>query len=800
MPRSVVSYRALVWLPLAAWAAATAARAAEPTAEELEFFEKKIRPVLVRECYECHSAEAAKANKLRGGLALDLREAARRGGESGPAVVPGNVEQSLLISALKHDSYVMPPTKKLSNEVIADFEQWIRRGAPDPRDGAATVTAAIDYDRARREHWSFQPLGNPTPPTVRHAAWVRNDVDRFLLAKLEAAGLQPSPEADPATLLRRVYFDLIGLPPSVEEVEAFVRDFSPSRTLPLSHSRAVDGEKGRGGEGEMHADAYAAVVDRLLASPQYGERWGRHWLDLARYADSSGFHNDLDRPTAWRYRDYVIDAFNQDKPYARFVAEQLAGDELDDACDATRIATGFNCNGPSNEDNMGVGKFKEQYRLDQLDDVISTTATVFLGLTVGCARCHDHKIDPIAAEDYYRLLAVFGNAEKVGGPTAKKPKKGEEDKQPKFQAFVETSAKAKPTYLLRRGNLDFRGAEVQPGVPTIAALRPVVFATPAKDAPSTGRRRQLAEWIADPANPLSYRVLANRLWQHHFGRGIVATPSNFGRGGARPTHPELLDYLAQQIIADGGRLKATHRLIVTSAAYRQSGMRNAEFGMRSSGNSALRIPNSALSIDPDNHLLSHMPLRRLEAEALRDAVLAISGKLNLQQGGPGIKPRIRAELLDASQRNKWPVLEREGPEQWRRSVYIYIKRQLLMPMMELFDAPTASETVAARSQSVVPTQALLLMNDEFIEEQARYAAERVLRESEGDVPRAIERLSIATLARRPSSARSREAMDFVRRREDAYVSEGSKRDEARLRAVADLAHVLFNSNEFVYVE
>lgn len=750
-------------------ACASTAPAAEPNPHDLEFFEQKIRPVLVEKCYECHSAEAAKGNKLKGNLLLDTREGSRRGGDSGPAVVPGKIDESLIVSALKHESFIMPPTSKLSAAVAADFEHWIQRGAPDPREGGAGKVATIDFEKARREHWAFQPMQQPSPPAVQNKKWVRNEIDAFVLAKLEEKNLAPSVEAGRTTWLRRVTFDLIGLPPSPEEIAAFVDDRSP--------------------------DAFERVVDRLLDSPHYGERWGRHWLDLARYADSSGFHNDLDRPNAWKYRDYVIESFNADRPYAQFVIEQLAGDEIAGADEQSRIATGFNCNGPSNEDNVAKdAKSKERYRLDQLDDVISTVATVYLGLTVGCARCHDHKIDPISAEDYYRFLAVFNNTEKHGPPmTDSQYKKLTPEKRPKFQGLIETSAKIRPTYLLRRGNLDFPAGEVQPGVPTVLAARSIEFPAPGKDAKTTGRRRTLAEWIAAPTNPLTYRVLANRLWQHHFGRGIVATPSNFGFGGAKPTHPELLDYLAQKIIADGGRLKPTQRAIVLSATYRQT---SAERGTRSAERSG---GASAAQIDPDNSLLWRQNKQRLEAEAIRDAILTASGKLNPQRNGPGIKPRIRAELLDASKRNQWPVIEKEGPAQWRRSVYIYVKRQLLMPMMELFDAPTTTESTSSRQASIVPTQALLLMNDEFIEDQSKYLAERVFKEAiRGNA--AVERIFLLTLSAPPSQERLDDALAFLAERKTAYADDGLTVDEARVKAWADLAHVLFNSNQFVFVE
>ncbi len=612
---------------------------------------------------------------------------------------------------------------------------------------AAVVAQAAAPDlEAGRAHWAFQPLNTPTAPPVRQESWPVNDLDRFILARLEKDGLAPSPPADRATLIRRVTFDLTGLPPTPGEIDAFVRDDSPQ--------------------------AYEALVDRLLASPHYGERWGRHWLDLARYADTSGFHNDLDRPQAWKYRDYVIRSFNEDKPYARFIAEQLAGDEVPGADESSLIATGFCRNGPSNDDNMGkTPEAIAQYRADQMDDVVSTLSSVFLGLTVGCARCHDHKTEPISARDYYSLVAAFNGTERLGLPSgATGVKKGQEAK---VMALVETQPAVPPTRLLLRGLASNPGEEVPAAVPAVLAPEPVRFPQP--DGRTSLRRRTLAEWIA--AQPLTARVMVNRVWQHHFGAGLVTTPSNFGLSGEPPTHPELLDWLAARFLGEGGRLKPVHRLMLLSATYRQ----------RSTAD-----PGSfAHQQDPENRLLWRMNLQRMEAEVLRDSILAASGKLNRAPGGPGFKPRIRPELLDASQRNKWPVLPKEGPEQWRRSVYIYLKRQLLVPSLELFDAPTTTDSCALRSQSTVPTQALVLMNDEFVEEQAGWLARRALAEG-GDRPEAvIDRLFLHTLGRRPTPERQRQALDFLSAREAAGD---------RLAAFTDLAHTLFNSSEFVYLK
>jgi len=607
---------------------------------------------------------------------------------------------------------------------------------------------SIDEGRA---HWAFQPLSDTKPPAVKNTAWPKNDLDRFVMAAFEKNGGSPAPEVDPATLIRRVTLDLTGLLPTPDEITAFESDMSDSSDK---------------------SDAYAALIERLLQSPHYGERWGRHWLDLARYADTGGTHNDLDRPHAWKYRDYVIRSFNDDKPYARFVAEQLAGDEIEGASEETLIATGFGRNGTSNDDNMGKNDDAlAQYRADQLDDVISTTSSVFLGLTLGCARCHDHKTDPLLQRDYYSLLAIFNGTEKHGlvpGTQDKDDKRVKIDEATKVHALIETKPDVPPTHIMLRGSALNLGEEVPPAVPTL--FKPLSFPSPA--AKSSLRRKTLAEWITAPDNALAWRVIANRVWQHHFGQGLVASPSNFGFTGAKPSHPEVLDYLAKQLIANGGRFKALHKLILMSATYRQS--------------SALVVRASARS----DGLKAELPtprLQRMEAEVLRDCILQASGKLNDQMGGPGIKPRLRADLLPVSQRNKWPLLKEEGPEQWRRSVYIYQKRQLLMPMMELFDAPTTTDSCAVRLESTVPTQALVLMNDEFVEEQAAHLAQRA---SSATLDATIQRMFMLTLGHEPSADRLQQSRDFVKAREAASTHD---------QALTDLAHVLLNSSEFVYI-
>jgi hypothetical protein len=477
---------------------------------------------------------------------------------------------------------------------------------------------------------------------------------------------------------------------------------------------------------------------------------------------------------------------NDDKPFGRFLKEQIAGDEIDPRDPELLAATGFLMAGPSNDDNMGART--EKYRLEQLDDVVSTTSTVFLGLTLGCARCHDHKYDPLPQEDYYRFLAIFDNVERrevplkdgtvdfalAKVPDRKKPMKGD------YVAFVsDAGAKKRTTHMLWRGNVETPGPEVKPGVPHVLATT-IDLAAPK----SAGWRSSFADWLASPENPLTYRVLANRIWRHHFGRGLVATPSNFGLGGDRPSHPELLDWLAQELVRNGGRMKPLHRTIVLSSTYRQSS----------------RTEPALAKSDPGNVLLARMSKRRLEAEAIRDGILAVSGKLNLEMGGPGVKPRMHPDLLTSSQRNKWPDVTKEGPREWRRSVYVYIKRQLLLMMLSLFDAPTASSSCGRREESTVPTQALLLMNDDFVADQAGYFADRVRSEA-GNDPRAwVDRAFVLALGKSPSETRAVEATRFLAERRDVYEKGNASRSEADRRALVDLCHVLFNCNEFIYVD
>ena len=571
---------------------ATAKDAASP--EAVRFFEAKVRPVLVDNCFQCHGE-----NKQEDNLRLDSRAGIIAGGDQGPAIVPGKPEESLLIQAVKHSPDLsMPPKKQLASEQIADLTLWIKSGAAWPVDGttvAMTTTGGSGIRRGKkitakdRAHWAFQPVKEPPIPVVKNAAWVANPIDAFVLARLEAKGLSPNPPADKRQLVRRLYYDLTGLPPTPAEVEAFAADSSPG--------------------------AYDALVDRLLDSPHYGEKWGRNWLDLVRYADTNSYERDDPKPNAWRYRDYVIRSLNADKPYDQFVREQLAGDELSDPAPDSLIATGYY--------RLGIWDAEpadhELARYNELDDIVATTSQVFLGMTVDCARCHDHKIDPIPQKDYYKLLSFFQNINPYhnGGPTdelpiALDPAAQKADSQAVLEAkpnpdrhhkkpvgemalcVTERGSVAPETFVLLRGNPQNKGEIVEPGFLAVLGDEKAVIPTPSPEAKSTGRRTALANWIVAPGNPLTARVMVNRIWQYHFGRGIVRSPNNFGTQGDAPTHPELLDWLAAEFVKQGWRLKPLHRLIVHCERLDRVVGQHAGFGSRSGERFVLAVRHAAI--------------------------------------------------------------------------------------------------------------------------------------------------------------------------------------------------------------
>jgi mono/diheme cytochrome c family protein len=820
--------------------------AAKTAPQSTELFKQKVLPILEANCTACHGAKIQRSR-------LDLRteEAILKGGTRGPSVVPGAPDKSVLYRMVIHKEEPAMPMggDKLSDAEIAVIAEWINKLTPvaaaaNTEHGPPTRQAGYSITDKDRQFWAFVKPVRPAIPTVKNKAWVRNEIDAFVLSKLEANGLQPSPHASPRELLRRVYFDLIGLPPTPEEMAAFLKN--PSE------------------------QAYQQVIDKLLASPHYGERWGRHWLDLARYADSGGYEFDYDRPHAWRYRDYVIKAFNADKPYDQFVREQLANDLIAGTDNAEAlIPTGFLRNGPT-VDNVE----DEETRTDELDDMISTTSAVFQGLTVGCARCHDHKYDPIPQRDYYRLQAVFfpfkktektfatpaeqeahkalnktfdekvrpfrqqiaaiekpvreklmrekiefhvNLAKKSSGfgelteaqfreetskrlykevnlqaeeieaelsPEALKQRKelqkqiDEINKQrpkplPSAMGITDV-ADPKQAHLLKRGDWRNKGEAVNPGLPCVL--------TDGKDLPPQNRRRQLAEFIASPDNPLTARVAVNRIWQYHFGKGIVKTPSDFGATGDRPSHPELLDFLATEFVKRGWSWKAMHRLMLISNTYRQ----------------ASQHVEAGATKDPENRLLWRFNPRRIEAEVLRDSLLAVSGKLNTEMYGPGVYPRIDPDVVNAGSRPRWPLDAKDESATFRRSVYIFIKRSVLVPLIEVFDCPVTVVSAPMRPVSTVSPQALALLNNQFVLEQAGFMAERVVREA-GTQPRAqVRRGFLLALGRQPSVKEMQWSLEFLKTQAAGHAER--KTDKPETAALRDFCHALVNLNEFLYVD
>jgi hypothetical protein len=712
--------------------------------------------------------------------------------------------------------------------------------------------------------WAYRELVRPAVPQVKGSAWVRNPIDAFILSKLEARGLAPAPPAPKAALLRRISYDLTGLPPSPEEVDAFLADDSP--------------------------DAYERLVERLLASPRHGEKWGRHWLDLVRYAETNGYERDGTKPNAWRFRDYVIRSFNEDKPYDRFVREQIAGDEIEPATADAIIATGYYRLGLWDDEAADP----LQARYDELDDILSTTAQAFLATTINCARCHDHKADPVPQEDYYRMLAFFADIPRYGarsasekhiltditglvapgpGPPARwsgtqaeldalfdrkaavareigeieaaaivrmsaedqRRTEGEERAEvlaAKLHLHLEPAEKKRwddlkaeleriekaiegereprreargrgrrsrdsgrvlalsinncdpqppPVHLLVRGSPHAPGKEVEPGFPR--ALSPAGPATaptgkgPPPGPRSAGRRRALADWIVSAENPIAPRAIANRLWLHHFGRGLVRTPNDFGKLGEQPTHPDLLDWLASEIIARGWSLKSMHRLIVTSSAYRMS-----------SGDDP-----AGLAKDPANDAFWRFDPRRLTAEEVRDSVLAVNGSLNLEMGGPSVYTEVpRAVLATSSQPGRaWgqsPPAQRD-----RRSVYVFMKRSLIEPVLATFDIADPDSSCAARFTTTVPTQALTSLNGDFFTREAARFAERLRREAGGGAAAQVRLALRLALSREPSAREVEENAAFLR---SLATEEGS----SEAKALDHFSLLVFNLNEFLYLD
>lgn len=817
-------------------------------------FVRDIDPILRKRCQACHGSVTQMS-----GLRLDSREAALKGGSGGTVIVPGSSSSSKLFRLVSgaEGNKVMPPSgSRLSAEEVELVRLWIDQGVIWPTTGQASA------DKPRPTHWSFQRLSRPQPPSTRNPTWARNPIDRFVLARLEREGIEPSPEAGRRTLIRRVSFDLTGLPPSPEEVEAFLRDNRP--------------------------DAYEHLVDRLLVSPHFGERWARHWLDLARYADSDGYEKDYVRPNAWRWRHWVIDAFNRDQPFDQFTIEQIAGDLLPGATLDQKIATGFHRNTLTNREG---GVNIEQFRVEQVVDRAATVGTVWLGLTVGCAQCHDHKYDPIRQKDFYQLYAFFNNADEaevdaplaaeVGPFLANQPvyrKKRQEllnlyrvpelqgpwearmrearanpgkwtDWDHAYDAFqkyldhadrildtplenrseksrdaitnhfvinyhrviekeqwkalkfvelrkklqnlrdqypalseapviAETPGLGRTSHVHIRGDWKRQGVEVQPDVP--AFLPPL--------AAKSKTRVDLAKWLVSPDNPLTARVTVNRFWQELFGRGLVRTSADFGAQGEKPSHPELLDWLAGQFVDNGWRVKALLRTIVTSATYRQSSYSRPDVDAR----------------DPGNSLLARQSRLRLPSESVRDAALSVSELLYPAVGGKSVRPPIPQGVVDLSYAGsvKWP--ESAGKDRYRRGLYILFQRTVPYPMLMNFDQPDASLPACRRERSNTPLQALNLLNDPVFVEAAQALAIRV--QTVPDTQR-VDRLWELCLSRMPSPRERDWVSSYFKSQTEAFYNDPTQagrmfphepgKGNAEGAAWTALASVLLNLDEFI---
>ncbi len=797
----------------------------EPSqAEASKFFDAQIKPILEAHCYSCHGG----GKRLRGELDLTTHAGLVKGGENGKVIDLKTPGKSRLLVAINHGKIKMPPRGKLPQAQIDLLTKWVDMGAPY---SASTVVrhGPPKVDDRAKSWWAFRPLKQLDLPKVADEKWVRNPIDAFILAKLESRGLKPAPPVDKEALLRRVTYDLIGLPPTPDEVKGFLADKS--------------------------LDAYEKVVARLLNSPHYGERWARHWLDLVRYAETDSFERDNPKPFVWRYRDYVIRSFNEDKPYPQFIREQLAGDELDKVTADSLIATGYYRLGPW--DDEPVDKALAYY--DGLDDIVTTTGQVFLGLTISCARCHDHKIDPMPQKDYYRFLAFFHGIRHYGAAASLRPVALPEDltkQNPKvseykrsvaevekqmqaieekvaprlqggeiddfkfptnrldilrknagkllsledfnrYQTLVESlekleksrptvmaqalcvnevGPKAQDTFILVRGSPKAKGERVEPGFPSVLTDIKANLPDVPKDAKSSHRRRVLADWIASKENPLTWRVAANRLWQYHFGRGLVRSSSDFGYQGTPPTHLELLDWLAIRF-AESGRFKEMHRLIVLSSTYRMSS--------KSSENGVAK--------DAENDLFWRFDPRRLAAEEIRDSILAVSGNINLtKMYGPSIYPKISKDVLAGQSQpgRGWKVSPPE--EAARRSVYVHLKRSLQVPFLSVFDAADTDATCPVRFATTQPTQALSMLNGEFANEQAEIFAADV-RKKAGDLAKDQVRLILWRACQREPSAREIER--GVRLINDLAADGVARPDALRLYCLLAL-----NLNEFVYLD
>lgn len=819
-------------------------RAAEPkptfTKASIDYFRKQVAPVLKENCMKCHGD---KPLKLSGGLDLRTRAALLKGGDTGTAAIPGKSKESLLVQAILHgkEGYEMPPSGKMKAEQIAVLVKWVDDGLAFPVDLMGSETAIVPakprITDEQRKYWAYQPVVRPDVPKL-----APHPIDAFLLAKLNEKQLVPVEAADKRTLIRRAYYDLTGLPPSPAEIDAFVKDTDPA--------------------------AWPKLIDKLLASEHYGEKWGKHWLDIVRYAETNGYERDGAKPNVWRYRDYVIRSFNADKPYTRFLKEQIAGDELPrtDAAEEV-IATGFFRLGLWDDEPAD----RVQATAEAFDDLVTIAGQAVLGMTLNCARCHDHKGDPILQTDYYKILAFFKdipgysenrNAKSANSQTditpaskrnvyeaeltarqkeidailatmkptedaaiKKMPPKDQlavddgkrdqivkkvpmflsdadkriytrwQDKLRELQsrpmpaqefALSVNNAVTDPTatFLNIRGNPHALGLEVKPGFPEIFGLPDPVIPAAAKDQKSSGRRSLLANWLASDANPMTARVMMNRVWLHHFGQGLVASPNDFGKLGFQPTHPELLNWLAAEFmkptdsIDTAWTLKRMHKLLMTSAAYQRSSRANVENA----------------KTDPANTWLWRFNMRRMNAEEVRDSILAASGALNLQMYGPSVYPKIPQEVLAGQSvpGQGWPFNRAKPEEGNRRSVYVHVKRSLQVPILANADQADTDNSCPVRYTTTVPTQALGMLNGEFTNEHAALLAKRMHKVGKDLPEQVIAGIRLST-GRVPEAAEVEKDTAFVR-----LLMAKHKLSEAA--ALAQYALLLLNANEFVYLD
>ncbi len=798
----------------------------ELKANEKQFFEAKIRPVLVKQCYGCHSS---KSGKTKGGLALDTRDGLRTGGDSGHGVVAGDLDSSLIISAMKYESFEMPPKRQLPPKVIQDFERWVKMGAPDPRNGTSIVQnkSSIDFE-AGRQFWAFQKPKKHALPEVTNSSWPKSDIDHFVLSKLESKNLDPVKPASEDELLRRDFINLIGLPPTEQQVNDYVSDPSPNKRERL--------------------------IDQLLDSPQFGERWGRHWLDVARFAESNGRERNFLFPHAWRYRNYVIDSFNADKPYDRFITEQLAGDLIEPKPDQPnnepKVGTGFLAVGPKqlNEGN------REIFAMDLIDEQIDVVSRSTMALTVSCARCHDHKFDPVSTEDYYAMAGIFRSTETLFGrggngsrqATAlmnigdnpeldKKAAKEHEskiadlaakakslDKQVKAKQKQVNKNKSAPEKfkvlnaelakirrrqtvtrqqlkqlrqsgpdggevamgvkdgkcvncnVLIRGEVKGKGPIVERGFLTVLSEK---SRAQVSDLSKSGRL-ELANWIASTENPLTARVAVNRIWLHLFGAGIVRTVDNFGESGERPTHPELLDFLANRLVDHGWSFKKTIREIMLSKTYQMSSHFNPK----------------NYQVDPDNRLLWRMNSRRIDAEVMRDAMRLAAGDLNLERPEASIVAKYK-ETQGVGRGVTEATFDIEFPH---RSVYLPVVRNAVPEPLRVFDFAEPSILVGDRQVTTVPTQALFMMNSRFVIESAKIFARRL--EAPGKtMADQIRSAYTVVYSRQPSKDELARAMTFVEKTAQKLAEDNEETEEVNQIALAAFCQALFASSEFRFL-